>query len=154
VEKNASAVLSMFMGAEISVRFTKIAGGARRDHPFAGLFWGFDADVDAEVTINGEKFVLEGLCHKVVPDAVLNKKSGLSLAITCAAVAIQELMYIGCAPLNVVVPAAVAAAMGKLSPEEAAKQAEKGASTTVAIPGAGEKAQEVAALAVRILKDL
>ncbi len=154
VERNASAVLSAFMGAEISLKFTKIAGGARRNHPWAAKFWGFDADVDAEVTINGEKFVLEGLCHKVVPDAVLNKKSELSLAITCASVAIQEIMYIGCAPINVIVPAAVAAAMGVLDPKEAAKQAEKGAATTVAIPGAGDKAKEAATLAVRIMKDL
>ena len=154
VEKSVSAVLSSFMGADISVVFTKIAGGARRTHPFATQFWGFDADVDAEVTINGQKFVLEDLCHKLVPDAVLNKKSELSMAITCAAVAIQELMYIGCAPINVIIPATVAAAMGVLTPAEAAKQAEKGATTTVAIPGAGEKAKEAATLAVRIMKDL
>jgi hypothetical protein len=154
VEKNSSTVLSAFLGADITVSFTKIAGGARRSHPFAGFFWGFDSDVDAEVVINGEKFVLEGLCHKVVPDAVLNKKSELSMAITCAAVAIQELMYIGCAPMNVIVPAAIAAAMGVLSPKDAGKQAAKGATLTMAIPGAAEKAQEVGMLAVRILKDL
>jgi hypothetical protein len=44
--------------------------------------------------------------------------------------------------------------MGKHDPKEAAKLAEKGAATTRAIPGAGEKATEVARLAVRMLKDM
>jgi glutamyl-tRNA reductase len=43
---------------------------------------------------------------------------------------------------------------GLRSRQEAAKQAEKGGSTTVAIPGVGDKAKEAAKLAVRIMKDL
>lgn len=154
VEESSSKVLSAFMGADITIKFPKVAGGARRNHPFAKLFWGFDADVDAEVVINGEKFVMEGLCHKVAPDVVLNKKSEMSMALTCASVAIQELMYVGCAPINVIIPAAVAACMGKYEAKEASKLAEKGAATTRAIPGAQEKALEVALLAQRILKDM
>jgi hypothetical protein len=154
VEANASMILSMVFGKKISVKFTKIQGGARRNHPFAENYWGFDTDVDAEVTVDGEKVVLEGLCHKVVPDAVLNKKSELSLPITVAAVAIQELMYVGAVAINVVVPAAVAAAMGKYSWKDAGKIAEKGARLTRAIPGAKEKAREVARLVPRIMQDL
>jgi len=63
-------------------------------------------------------------------------------------------MYIGCCTGSVVVPAAVAAAMGKMSWKDAGKKAEEGASITRAIPGAKEKAREVAQLAVRIMKDL
>jgi hypothetical protein len=154
VEENSGKVLSAFMGAEISVKFTKVKGGARRNHPFAAMFWGFDSDVDAEIVINGEKFVLEGLCHKAAPEIVLNKQTEKNMALTCASVAIQELMYVGCAPINAIIPAAVAACMGKHDPKEAAKLAEKGAATTRAIPGAGEKATEVARLAVRMLKDM
>ncbi|MBC7248839.1 MAG: hypothetical protein H5T62_01015 [Anaerolineae bacterium] len=154
VEANASKILSAFFGKDITIKFTKMAGGARRDHPFAKTYWGFDADVDCEVTVDGEKFVFEGLCHKVIPDAVLHKKAELSLPITVASAVIQEIMYVGCCTINVVVPAAVAAAMGKYTWKDAGKVAEKGAKITAAIPGAKDTAREVARLAVRIMKDL
>ena len=154
VEKNASMVLSGFTGQEIVLKFTKLAGGARRSHPFAKTFWGFDCDVDADITINGETVSLEGVAHKVAPDAALNKKAELGLPVMCASATAQELMYVGACIINVIVPAAVAAAMGKHAPKEAGKLAEKGADLTRAIPGASEKAEEVAAMAARIMKDL
>ena len=154
VERSASAMLSGLFGKDIKVEFTRLGGGARRKDKFAQAYWGFDADVCAEVTVDGQKTVLDGLCHKVVPDAVLNKKAELSLPITVAAVAIQELMYIGHTTINVSVPAAVASAMGQVSWKEAGKVAEDGAYITRAIPGAKAKAREVAKLATRIMKDL
>ena len=111
-------------------------------------------DGEAVVTIDGEKTVLEGLAHKVVPDTVLNKKSEFSLPITVAAAAVQELMYVGACAINAVVPAAVAAATGKYTWKDAGKKAEEGADLTRAIPGTKEKAQQVAELAVRIANDL
>jgi len=154
VEENAGKVMSAFFGKDITLSFSKITGGARRDHPFAKTFWGFDADVDCVVTVDGEKFDFKGFCHKVIPDAVLNKKSELSLPITVASAVVQEIQYIGCCTLNVVVPAAVAATMGKYGWKDAGKVAEKGAKITSAIPGSKNTAREVARLAVRIMKDL
>jgi hypothetical protein len=154
VEANASMALSGFFGRDITVKFSKLQGGARRDHRFAQSFWGFDADVDAVVTVDGEEFVMEGLIHKVIPDAVVNKKAELSLPITVASAVAQELMYVGCCTIDAVVPATVAAAMGKYTWKDAGKLAEKGASITCSIPGAKATAREVARLAVRIMKDL
>jgi hypothetical protein len=154
VEANAGAILSFFFGKTITVSFSKLAGGARREHGFAQAYWGFDADVDAKVTVDGEEFAFEGLSHKVIPDAVMNKKAELSLPITVAAAVAQELMYVGCCTIDAVVPAVVAAAMGKYTAKEAGKCAESGAHVTCSIPGAKGTIKEVSALALRIMKDL
>jgi hypothetical protein len=154
VEENAGKILSFFFGKDITIAFSKLEGGARRDHPFAQAFWGFDADVDCVVTVDGQEFVFEGLSHQVIPDAVVNKKSELSLPITVAAAVAQELMYVGCCTIDAVIPAVVAAATGKYTWKDAGKLAEKGARVTCSIPGAKATAREVARLALRILEDL
>lgn len=154
VEENAGKILSFFFGKQITVSFSKLAGGARRADGFAQSYWGFDADVDARVTVDGEEFVFEGLSHKVIPDAVLNKKAELSLPITVASAVAQELMYVGCCTVDAVVPAVVAAALGTHSAKEAGKCAETGARVTCSIPGAKSTVKEVSALALRIMKDL
>jgi len=96
----------------------------------------------------------EGLSHKVVPDAVLNKKSELSPAHHCGCSGgpgtdVHRMLCHQCGRSS-----ALAAAMGKYSWKDAGKAAEKGAILTRAISGAKEKARGVARLAVRIMKDL
>ncbi len=56
--------------------------------------------------------------------------------------------------LNITVPAAVAAAMGKHSPSEAAEIAEAGGYISSGVPGARERAEKVAALAARMVDQL
>ncbi len=154
VEANAATILSGFFGKTITISFSKLEGGARREHPFAQSYWGFDADIDTVVTVDGEEFSFEGLSNKVIPDAVMNAKSELSLPITVAAAVAQELMYVGCCTIDAVVPAVVAAALGKYTAKDAGKCAESGAHITCSIPGAKGTVKEVSALALRILKDL
>ena len=154
VEANAATILSGFFGKTITISFSKLEGGARREHPFAQSYWGFDADIDTVVTVDGEEFSFEGLSNKVIPDAVMNAKSELSLPITVAAAVAQELMYVGCCTIDAVVPAVVASALGKYTAKDAGKCAESGAHITCSIPGAKGTVKEVSALALRILKDL
>ncbi|HOI81487.1 MAG TPA: hypothetical protein PLK59_04295 [Synergistales bacterium] len=154
VEQRTGMMLGGMFGKKITLEFTKLKGGARRSHPFAETYWGFDADIDAVVTVDGKEFKIEGLSHKVAPDVVLNQKSEWGIPVTVASVAAQELMYVGCCTVNIVIPAAVAAVSGKMSPKDAGKCAEKGACITNAIPGAKESARSVANLAIRLMKDM
>ncbi|HKM39884.1 MAG TPA: hypothetical protein VJ036_06405 [bacterium] len=154
VEQRAAAMLGAMTGREVELKITKLEGGSRRSHPFAQKYYGFDADVDVELTVDGKLFELEGLAHKVIPDAVLNDKEELLQILPLAAIPATELLLSGHTIINITVPAAVAAVMGKLSAKEAAKEAEKGAYVTAAIPGGKDKAKAVAELAQRIMNDL
>ena len=103
--------------------------------------------------LNGQTHLFEGLAHKVIPDAVLNKKADLNFPIMLAAAAIQEMQYVGHSIINVVVPAAVVTAMGKMDWKSAGAEVEAAADQTRTIPGAKAKAREVARLAARMMKD-
>jgi len=116
-------------------------------------FWTFDAYCASEVTIGDQHFKLDGLMNKVIPDAVLNKKKELSFPIMISTITAQELMYSGCCILNIVVPAVMGALLG-VDPEKASKMAAKGAWINNTVPGASERAFEVAKKALRIMKDL
>ena len=154
VEKRTAMILGAMMGKEITLSYSKLKGGARRSHPFAETFWGFDADIDALVTVDGKEYPIEGLSHKVAPDVILNKKADWGLPVMVASVGAQELMYIGCCTVNIVIPAAVAALAGKMDWKEAGKRAEAGACITNAIPGAKDTARSVARLALRLMADM
>ncbi len=155
VETRAAAMLGAMTGHELKIEIKKLVGGARRDHPFTNSYYGFDTDADVDVTVDGKKFELKGLGQTVIPDAIFNDKQDILEVIPLAAIPVSELQLSGHSIINITVPAAVAAAMKVLEPKEAAKLAEKGGKAgTAAIPGAREKAFDVAKLAVRIMDSM
>jgi len=155
VETRAAAMLGAMTGHELKIEIKKMVGGARRDHPFTNSYYGFDTDADVDVTVDGKKFELKGLGQTVIPDAIFNDKQDILEVIPLAAIPVSELQLSGHSIINITVPAAVAAAMKVVEPKEAAKLAEKGGKAgTAAIPGAREKAFDVAKLAVRIMDSM
>ncbi len=155
VETRAAAMLGAMTGHELKIEIKKMVGGARRDHPFTNSYYGFDTDADVDVTVDGTKFELKGLGQTVIPDAIFNDKQDILEVIPLAAIPVSELQLSGHSIINITVPAAVAAAMKVVEPKEAAKLAEKGGKgCTAAIPGAREKALDVAKLAVRIMDSM
>lgn len=154
VEERAGAMLGGMTGHDVKVKITKLEGGSRRDHPFTQKYYGFDGDIDVELTVDGKQITLTGIGQNVIPDAVLNNKEEILQVLPFAAVPATELLLSGHTIINITVPAAVAVLMGKASVKDAAKAAENAAYVTAAIPGAKEKAVAVAELALRIMDDL
>lgn len=157
VEERGSRILSMFTGTQISVKFTAIKPHGRRTDKFTERYWGFDSNVSYDVTINGKMHHVENLSGKEVPAFVLEGKNrdipDWPTALFAGAVLTQELQYIGHTIINITVPAAVAALLGT-TVKEAAYGAEDGAFLTRAIPGAGDKALEVAKLAKEVYTNI
>lgn len=154
IEVACSGLFSSMMGKEVKIKVTKYKGCARRrPSEFLMKYCGFDTDADLEITVDGEKIVFEGISHKVIPDAVLNKKEDILEAIPLAAVPIVELQLSGHSIINLIVPAAVAAAMGTSSPEDIAKKVAAGAYISSAIPGGIPRAKEVAMRAMKIMAE-
>ncbi|MBI4830660.1 MAG: hypothetical protein HY801_03715 [Candidatus Lindowbacteria bacterium] len=154
VERGATDFFRKQMGQEIAVKFTKIACGARRPDDIAKRHLSFDIDADVEITTGGETMRFEGLVHKVIPKAVREQDGSVLPFLTFAAVPLNEILMGSNIILNITVPAAVAAAMGKLSPEEAARIAETSGFISSGVPGARERAEKVALLATRIVGQL
>jgi hypothetical protein len=155
VETACNKLLSNMTGKEISINVTKFAGCARRKKSeFLTKYCGFDTDADIEITVDGEKVIFEGLSHKVIPDAVLNKKTDILEAIPLGAVPIVELQLSGHSIINIIVPAAVAAAMNNMSIDDIATKVISGAYISSAIPGGSPRAKEVARRAQRIMSEM
>ncbi len=159
VERRGSAALSGFTGKEIRFRFTEIGPHARRTDGFTAKFWGFDPKVSYDVAIDGKEYHIENLTARVIPEYALEGKGrddppDMGTAIFVGgAILTQEMQYIGQTIINMVVPAAVAAALGT-EPAEAAKKAAKGAHLTNAIAGGREAAEKVAELAQTVYASL
>jgi len=132
----------------VNIKFTKIACGARRSDDIAKRHLSFDANVDVEVTMGDQTMHFEGFAHEVIPRAVQEQDGSLLPFIMLGAVPLNEILMGSNIILNVAVPAAVAAAMGKHSSREAAELSEQGGFISTAIPGARERAEKIARLAV------
>ena len=153
VEARGSVILSGFTGHKIEMKFTVIKPQGRRTDAFTKKYWAFDSFVSYDISIDGKTYHIENLAAKAVPEFALNKKArdnpDMGTALFAGAVLTQELQYIGHTIINVTVPAAVATLLGK-DEKTAAKEAESGAYLTKAIPGAKDRAFDVARLAKKI----
>ena len=91
----------------------------------------------------GKAMAKRGLVPKVQQGQEWLIPHMMNIPLSVATIAAQELTYASNCLLNIVVPAAVAVATGKHSPEEAAEIAEKASHITATIPGARSRARKV-----------
>lgn len=152
VEKNAGVLLSGMVGEPVSIKVRRIEPAARRTSKLAQKYWSFDPSVDITVTVGDNVAEMDGFVHDIIPRVVKGECQDVAWAVPLGAAVMDELALCACSILNVTVPAAVAAAMKKHDPAEAADIVEKAAHLTRAIPGGKFAAQKVAALALSIVE--
>ncbi len=150
VEAHANAMFTSMLGKDVKVHVTKLGPAARRKGKIVEKYWAFDALADVTVTVAGQTARLEGFVHDLLPKIVKGERTDVAWAVPLAAAVMSELYLAGNTIINVTVPAAVAAAMGTMTPQEAAAVAEGAGFITVGIPGARERAEQVARLAAKI----
>jgi hypothetical protein len=150
VEKRVSARVSKQMGRSVQVRLTKVAAGARRDSKMARRWLAFDADIDAQITVDGVTTDLPGFVHDLAPKVARGEHADLAWAMTPVAYVVGELLVAGNSIVNVTVPAAMAAVLGVHAPAAAAEIAERAAYISAGIPGAKARAESAATLACDI----
>ena len=150
VEAHANAMFTGMLGKDVKVHVTKLGPAARRKGKIVEKYWAFDALADVEVTVDGQTARLEGFVHDLLPKIVKGERTDVAWAVPLAAAVMSELYLASNTIINVTVPAAVAAAMGTMDPKEAAAVAERAGFITVGIPGARERAEQVARLAAKI----
>ena len=152
VEARVSEMFSKQMGKSVSVRLTHIGAGARRSSPLAKEWFAFDAHLDAEVTVDGVTTRLERYSDQIIPDVAQGKRGDIAWAVPLVVPLASEILLASNVIMNVTVPAAVAAAMGVLSPEEAGEVAQRAAFVSSGIPGANTNAQAAAKLACLVME--
>jgi hypothetical protein len=138
------------MGKDVRVHLTKIAAGARRESKMARRWLAFDADVDAQISVDGATIDLPGFVHDLVPKVARGERPDLAWAMTPVAYVVGELLVAGNSIVNVTVPATMAAVLGLHTPAEAAEIAERAAYVSAGIPGSKARAESAAMLACDI----
>ncbi|MCD8154988.1 MAG: hypothetical protein LUF78_09955 [Clostridiales bacterium] len=147
VEKQASVLFTAMAGQPVTVSIQNLHSAARRTAKLVKKYWSFDAYADVTVTMGENKAVMEGFVHDVIPRVCKGECQDVAWAVPFGAAVMDDLSLSGCNILNVVVPAAVASAMGIDEPAVIAEQAERAAYVTVGIPGAKAHATEVGNMA-------
>jgi hypothetical protein len=148
VEARANAMFSGMAGKDIKIHVSRICGGARREGHMVERYLAFDCLADVEMSVDGQSFVLEGVVHEIIPQVAQGQREDIAWCIPMVAAVLDELYLAGNTIINITIPAAVAAAMGVMSPAEAAVAAEKGAIITAGIPGTRPRAETVATMAL------
>jgi hypothetical protein len=110
----------------------------------------FDPSIDVEITVDGVTTRLENFVDKVVPAVVKGERTDVAWAVSLVAPAVGEVLVAGNVIINVTVPAAMAAVLGRCTPEEAADKAAAAAFVSAGIPGAKLRAESAAKMAARI----
>ena len=149
VEKAGSAYLSAAMKTTVSVHFTRIAKGARRNSTMASRWLAFDPALDVEVTIGDETCRMERVIDQVIPEVAQGVGAERGRFLTAMAPIASELLLAGNVIVNVVVPAAVAGAMGVAEPADAGQEAQAAGIISAGIPGTKAKAEAAARVAAQ-----
>ena len=152
VEANVGKFLSKMTGKDITIALTHIGPGARRDSKLAREWFAFDAHIDAEITVDGVTTRLEHYSDQIIPDVAQGKRQDIAWAVPMVAPLASEILLASNVIINVTVPAAVAAAMGMLSPEEAGQIAQRAGFVSSGIPGSNVNAEAAAKLAVEVMR--
>jgi hypothetical protein len=151
VEERCSALMSETLGKKVTIRIVKLCSRGTKGK--MSRWWSLDGDADVEVTLDGETVMLEGIMTKALTKIGLEGDVKMSKFLSIGARPLRELLTAGNNILNITIPTAISAVLGKAEPAVAAKVAEKAAFVTAGIPGAAKKAEDVARLAVRIAKN-
>lgn len=151
VEDNASAAFSGMLGKPFSIKLTKLEKGARRTVKLVHKYLSFDTNVDAEVVIDGQTMRYDAFCHELVLKIARGECPEYAPLAPFVAAVSCELMVAGNTIINCTIPAAVAAAMGLHTPEEAATLAEQGAYIAIGVPGGKAAATVVGTMAKKMM---
>jgi hypothetical protein len=148
VEERASLLMSQATGKKVEIRMLKIY--SRNSKGALSRWWGIDGDADVEVVIDGQPHILEGIISKVCHEVALKNDPQKRELLFIGSRPLRELFLAGNNIINITVPAAVAAVLSPDDPSEIARRAQDAAFLTAGIPGAKQKAEQVALLARQI----
>lgn len=153
IEHQTGLILTSMAGAEVKVKVTNIANGARRTSKLAQKYLAFDPLMDITLSVGENTVVMNGFVHDLIPKIAKGEREDIAWAAPLAGAVLDEIILASNFNLNVVVPAAVASAMKLYAPEEAAEIAEKAAYISAAIPGGKASATRVGKLALEIVSE-